>query len=116
MAALLAPSARWAAPRPLAQACACPPGACMCAGHQHGRGGVGLCCFDKGGQCGWQCPDSYLTALLGGLNYMPAGHLWWNPLAVSNSGYDVSTPDLLPSHARILEQPPRAVHLSIHSD
>ena len=116
IAALLAPSARWVAPSPLEQACACPPGACMCAGHQHGRGGVGVCCLDKGGQCGWQCPDSYLSALLGSLIYMPAEHPWWNSVAVSNTGRDVTIPDLLPSHARIPEQPPRVAHLSAHSD
>jgi hypothetical protein len=107
IAALLAPSVRWASPRAQADACACPPAACMCAGHHHTSGGVHTCCMGKGEQCGWQSHDSYLSSILSTLIYVPTEHPWWNPLAAWSFGRDASDLSLLPSHVRIPEHPPR---------
>lgn len=101
IAALLAPAIRWASPQEATEACRCLPGACACSGHHHALG----CC--NGGQCGVESPDAYLAALLSTLTYVPTEHPWWNPLAFWTWAYSITGLDLLPSHARIPEQPPR---------
>jgi hypothetical protein len=108
IAALLAPSVRWASIGDAAEVCTCPPGACMCPGHHHLAGHTPLCCMGHGGQCGFESQDSYLASILGTLIYMPAEYLWSNPLAPWSCGYETPELNLLPSHARIPEQPPRA--------
>ncbi len=107
MAALLAPSVRWTSPNFTADACGCPAGACMCVGHHNGSGRLPACCMGTGGQCGMQSPDSYISAILSTLTYVPTEHPWWNPIAAWSFCYDASDSSLLPSHARIPDQPPR---------
>jgi hypothetical protein len=107
MAALLAPSVRWTSPNFTADACGCPTGACMCVGHHHGSGRLPACCMGTGGQCGMQSPDSYISAILSTLTYVPTEHPWWNPIAAWSFCYDASDSSLLPAHARIPDQPPR---------
>ena len=107
MAALLAPSVRWTSPKATADACGCPPGACMCEGHRHGAGRLPACCMGTGGQCGVQSPDSYISAILSTLTYVPTEHPWWDPIAAWSLCYDAPHSSLLPSHARIPDQPPR---------
>lgn len=108
IAALLAPGVRWASLRTPVEACSCPPGACMCAGHHHALGRATMCGMANGGQCGLESPDSYLSSLLSSLIYVPTEHPWANPLAPRSCGHETSSLNLLPSHARIPEQPPRA--------
>ena len=79
----------------------------MCVGHQHASGRVPACCMGKGGQCGLQSPDSYLSSILSALTYVPTEHPWWNPLTPWSFGCDASVLILLSSHVRIPEQPPR---------
>ena len=81
IAALLAPGVRWASLRAPVEACACPPAACMCAGHHHAFGHIPICCMGNGGQCGLESHDSYLSSLLSTLIYVPTEHPWSNPLA-----------------------------------
>lgn len=80
----------------------------MCAGHHHALGHTPICCMGKGGQCGLESPDGYLSSLLSSLIYVPTEHPWSNPLAPWSCGHDTSELSLMPSHARIPEQPPRA--------
>ena len=108
LAALLAPSVRWASLRISLDDCACPTGACMCATHHQAHGHIPSCCQGKGGQCGMESHDSYLSSILSTLIYVPTEHLWWNPLAPWSFGRDASDISLLPPHTRIPEQPPRA--------
>jgi hypothetical protein len=107
IAALLAPGVRWASLHGPMEACACPPGACMCANHHHALGNIPRCCMGKGSQCGWDSHDNYLNSLLSNLIYEPTEHPWWNPLAAWSCGHHASDLSVLPSHARIPEQPPR---------
>ncbi|HMD86954.1 MAG TPA: hypothetical protein VKO18_19875 [Terriglobia bacterium] len=106
--ALLAPGVRWAFLRAPVEACACPPAACMCAGHHHTLGHIPICSMANGGQCGLESPDRYLSSLLSTLIYVPTEHPWSNPLAPWSFGHNPSDLNLLPSHVRIPEQPPRA--------
>jgi hypothetical protein len=108
IAALLAPGVRWASLRAPAEACACPPGACMCASHHHALGSIPSCCMGNGGPCGLESHDSYLSSILSTLIYVPTEHSWSNPLTPWSCGYESLELNLLPSHARIPEQPPRA--------
>jgi len=108
IAALLAPGVRWASLRAPVEACACPPAACMCAGHHHALGHAAMCGMANGGQCGWESHDSYWSSLLSTLVYVPAEHAWSNPVAPWSFGHATSDLSLLPSHARIPEHPPRA--------
>lgn len=108
IAALLAPGVRGSSVRAPVEACACPPAACMCAGHHHAFGHIPSCCTGNGGQCGLESHDSYLSSLLSTLIYVPTEHPWSTPLAPWRFGHDASGLSLLPSHARIPEQPPRA--------
>jgi hypothetical protein len=62
----------------------------------------------KGGQCGLESHDSYLASFLSTLNYVPTEHHWSNPVAPWSFGHYTSDLSLLPSHAQIPEQPPRA--------
>jgi hypothetical protein len=110
IAALLAPGVRWASLRAPVEACACPPGACMCACHHRAFGRTPICCMANGGQCGLESHDSYLASLLSTLIYVPTEHPWSNPPATWSLGRDTADLSLLPSHARIPEQPPRATH------
>jgi hypothetical protein len=107
IAALLAPGVRWAILGIQGEACACPPAACMCVSHQRAPGQVPICCLGKGGHCGLESHDNYLSTLLSTLIYVPTEHHWWHPLAQWNCGYEESDLNLLPSHARIPWQPPR---------
>jgi hypothetical protein len=106
--ALLAPGMRWASRQAPAEACACPPAACRCAGHHHALGHTALCGMAHGGRCGLDSPDSYLSSLLSTWIYEPTEHPWSNPSAPW--GFCLDTPDsgLWPAHGRIPEQPPRA--------
>jgi len=108
IAALLAPGVRWAFLRAPGEVCACPPAACMCAGHHHAHGHAAMCGMAGGGQCGLQSHDNYLSSLHSTLIYVPTEHPWWNPLAPWSFGHNTSDTNLLPSHVRIPEQPPRA--------
>ena len=108
IAALLAPGVRWASLGGSLEACACPPAACLCVHHRHAPGQGPTCCMGKGGQCGLESHDSYLSSILSTLIYVPTEHRWSNPLVPSSGGYENSELNLLPSHARIPEQPPRA--------
>ena len=105
MASLLAPTVRWASLGGPLESCACPPDACMCEGHHHGH--MHTCCMGKGGQCGWQAPDTYLSSVLSTLIFLTAGHTWQSPLAASVYGACYISLHLLPSHERIPELPPR---------
>ena len=107
LAALLAPSVRWTSLRAPLQACACPPQACHCPGHHHDSGKAPRCCMANGGHCGLESPDSFLASILSTLIYVPSEHPWWDPLATLGFGCAASGSHLLPSHARIPEQPPR---------
>ena len=107
IAALLVPAMRWASLRGPMEACACPPAACMCKNHSHAFGSVPSCCKGKGGQCGLESHDSYLSSILSTLIYVPTEHHWANPLAPWSFGFHTSSLSLLPSHVRIPEQPPR---------
>ena len=107
MAALIAPSVRWASPNATADACGCPPGACMCEGHHHGSGRLPACCMGTGGQCGVHSPDSYISTMLSTLTYVPTEYPCWNPIAAWSFCHDASDLNLLPSHARVPDQPPR---------
>jgi hypothetical protein len=106
--ALLAPDARWAFLRSPGEICACPPAACMCAGHHHALGHAAMCGMVNGGQCGWESHDSYLSTLLSTLIYVPTEHPWSNLLGPWTFSHTTSGLNLLPSHMRIPEQPPRA--------
>jgi len=108
LATLLAPSVRWTSPQASADACGCPPGACMCPAHQHSSGRLPACCLGTGGRCGIQSPASYIATILSTLTYVPTEHPWWNPIAAWSLRDDASGLSLLPSHARIPDQPPRA--------
>ena len=108
IAALLAPSVRWASLRTPTEACECPPGACKCAFHHHAPGGHPSCCMGKSGHCGLESHDSYLSSILSTLIYVPTEHHWLNTLMPTIWGYATSDLSLLPSHVRIPEQPPRA--------
>jgi hypothetical protein len=107
IAALLAPGVRWASLRAPGDACACPPAACRCAGHRHALGQIPSCCMGKGGQCGLNPQDGYLSSILSTLIYVPTEHPWWNPVAPWGFGHNTPDLNLLPSHVRIPEQPPR---------
>jgi hypothetical protein len=107
IAALLAPGVRWASLRTSVEACACTPGACMCASHHHAFGRASICGMANGGHCGLDSPDSYLSSILSTLIYVPIEHLWSNPPAPWSMGHDIPKLSLLPSHVRIPEQPPR---------
>jgi hypothetical protein len=108
IAALLAPGVRWASLRAPMEACSCPPGACTCPGHHHAFGRTPICGLANGGQCGLESHDSYLVSLLSTLIYVPTEHHWSSPLAPWSFGHNITDLSLLPSHARIPEQPPRA--------
>ena len=107
IAALLAPTARWASLRVQAQACACPPTVCACSGHQHTSGHASSCSMKDGGRCGIGSQDAYLSAALTTLTYMPTEFRWANPPAPWSINHAASGISLLPSHARIPDQPPR---------
>lgn len=109
IAALVAPSVRWASLRAPAEACACPPAACMCPGHQHTMGNTPICCMANGGQCGLGSHDSYVASLLSSMIYIPTEHSISNPLAPRSFGHAASDLSLAPSHVRIPEQPPRTI-------
>ena len=79
----------------------------MCASHHH-PGSIPSCCMGKGGQCGLNPQDGYLSSILSTLIYVPTEHPWLNPLTPRSCGYETSELSLLPSHMRIPEQPPRA--------
>lgn len=108
LAALVAPSVRWASLRTPVETCACPPAACMCSGHHHAVGHAAMCGMANGGQCGLESHDNYLGSLLSTLIYVPTEHPWANPLAPRICRHDTSDISLLSSHVRIPEQPPRA--------
>jgi hypothetical protein len=108
IAALLAPGARWASLRAPAEACACAPAACRCANHHHAFGHIPICCMANGGQCGWVSHDTYLSSVLSTFIYVPTEYPWANPSAPWSYGHDTMDLSLMPSHARIPEQPPRA--------
>jgi len=105
VAALLAPGIRWASLGLNADACACPPGSCLCVGHHHV---MGACCMGKGSHCGLGSQDEYLNSLLSMSAYIPTVHHWWMPWSPTAFGPDSSVQGLLPSHARIPDQPPRS--------
>jgi hypothetical protein len=107
IAALLAPDLRWAFPTAPAEACACPPQACMCAGHHHASGHPEMCAMANGGRCGISAPDDYLSSTLGMMIYMPIVHTWSNPVVQSFFDSRNAANQPLPSHARIPDQPPR---------
>jgi hypothetical protein len=107
IAALLAPGTRWASLRAPVEACACAPAACMCVGHHHALGHTPICCMVNGGKCGLESHDSYLSSILSTLIYVPTEHPWLNPIAPWSFGHNITDLSLLPSHARIPEQPPR---------
>ena len=108
IAALVTPSVRWASLRAPVEACACPPGACMCPGHHHAFGHTPTCCMGLGGQCGLESNHSYLSSILSTWIFVPTEYPWSNPFAPWSFGHDTSDLSLLPSHVRIPEQPPRA--------
>lgn len=107
IAALLAPGARWASLGAQAEACACPPAACVCVGHRHTPGHNSICCMGNGGRCGIGSQNSYLSSVLSTLVYMSTEHRWSSPPAPWSFGQIVSDISILPSHARIPKQPPR---------
>lgn len=107
IAALVAPSVRWASLRSPGEACACPPDACMCVTRQHASGHMRSCCMGKGGHCGLESHDAYVNSVLGSLIYVPTEHPWSNPLTSRNFADGTLDLSVLPSHARIPEQPPR---------
>lgn len=107
IAALLAPGVRWASLQGGMDASACAPAVCMCPFH-HGTSGQPMsCCMGKGAKCGMGSQDSYLSSLLSTFIYVPTEHPWANPLAPSSFSHNTSDLSLLPSHAKIPEQPPR---------
>jgi len=108
IATLVAPSVRWDSVRAPVEACACPPAACMCAGHHHVFGHTSICNMANGGQCGLESPDSYLSSLLSTLIYVPTEYTWSNPAVPWSFDHHASDLTLLPAHGRIPEQPPRA--------
>jgi hypothetical protein len=79
----------------------------MCASHHHVLGNIPSCCMGNGGQCGLGSYDSYLSSILSTLIYVPTEHPWSNPLTPWSCGYESLELNLLPSHVRIPEQPPR---------
>jgi hypothetical protein len=107
IAALLAPGVRWASLGTPAEACACPPAACMCPGHHHASGQHSICGMGNGGRCGLGSQDNYVSSALSTLVYLPIEHLWSNPPDPWSFNHNISDINLLPSHARIPEQPPR---------
>jgi hypothetical protein len=107
IAALLAPGMRWASLRTPVEACACAPAACMCVGHHYVFGHTPICSMVNGGKCGLESHDSYLGSILSTLIYMPTEHPWLNPTVSWSSGHNIADLSLLPSHAPVLEQPPR---------
>jgi hypothetical protein len=107
IAALVAPGMRWASLRASVEACACAPAACTCVGHHHTLGRTPICCMVNGGKCGLESHDSYLSSILSTLIYVPTEHPWSKPLAPWSFGRYIADLSLLPSHARIPEQPPR---------
>ncbi len=104
IAALLTPLTPWAFLRAQGDTCACPPAACRCAGHDHGKAS---CCMGKGGLCGLNSQDSFLASILSTLIYVPTEHNWADPLMSARFDLTASELSLLPSHGRIPEQPPR---------
>jgi hypothetical protein len=108
IAALLTPIARWASLGIQAEACACPPTACMCSGHHHGSGQAPTCNMKDGGRCGIGSQDDYLSSALTTLVYIPTQHEWINPPAPWSINRAASDLSPLPSHSRIPDQPPRA--------
>lgn len=76
----------------------------MCTGHHHI---MGACCMGKGSHCGLGSQDDYLNSLLSMSAYIPTVHHWASPWSPTLFGPDSSVQDLLPSHARIPDQPPR---------
>ena len=107
IAALLIPELRWASPSSSGDACACPPVACMCVGGHHHAVGHG-CCAGKRAECGFHSHNGYLQSILSTLSYEATEYPWWNPLPSSKRGVEASPLSLLPSHARIPDQPPRS--------
>jgi len=107
IAALLAPTARWAAAGSEVKECACPPSACTCPTHQHTSGQAQSCSMEKSASCGIGSQVNYLDSTLTTLVYLPTEHRWANPPAPWNLRQEASSTSLLPSHARIPEQPPR---------
>ena len=108
IAAMLAPGVRWGAIRAGGEACACPPTACRCPGHHHALGHAAMCDMANGGQCGLDSHHDFLNSLLSSPLFVPteeqrlpdARTLW-------GSNDAPFRPNLLPSHARPLDQPPR---------
>jgi hypothetical protein len=107
--ALLAPELRWASPTAAAETCSCPPNACMCPGHHHAGGHREMCAMANGGRCGVHPPDNYLASTLNSLVYMPTEHVWWAPAIRATFDCAKARLTLLPSHARIPDQPPRFI-------
>jgi len=107
LAALLAPSVRWASLHASGDECACPPAACTCAFHHHAAGHDGSCSMANRGKCGMNSHDSLLNSLLGSLVYVPIEHHWNGPAPSGRFGRKQQEVSLLPSHLRIPEQPPR---------
>lgn len=108
LCALLAPEVRWAAVGTPVDSCTCPPNACMCPHHHHHLGQLPICCMGKG--CGLDSPDGFLASLLSVSTYVPAEYHWSDPLQPMIGVHEGADLSLLPSHARIPEQPPRATH------
>ena len=107
IAAILGPCVRWAYVGAQLEACACSQSVCMCEGHHHGRGHAPTCAMANGGKCGLNSQDAYLASLLDTLNYVPTFYCWANPCANWGRATRAWNSDLLISHARIPEQPPR---------
>ncbi|MGO8786423.1 MAG: hypothetical protein ACLQVL_03440 [Terriglobia bacterium] len=107
IAALVAPSVRWASLRSPVEACTCLPGACMCASHHHGLGRTPTCGMGKGGPCGLESHDAYVNSLLSNSIYVLTEYVWSAALPQWSFGQDTSDANLLPAHVRLPEQPPR---------
>lgn len=106
IAALLAPGVPWTSLRASVEGCPCAPAVCRCA-HHHADGHLPGCSMGKSGQCGLESHDSYLSSILSTLIYVPSEQHWASPLAPLSFGHETSDSNLLPSHRRIPEQPPR---------
>ena len=91
IAALLAPSVRWASLRGPVEACECLPGACMCATHHHASGHTSDCCMGIGGRCGMGSPDSYLSSVLSTWIFVPSEYTGRIP---SPLGVSATTPHI----------------------
>jgi hypothetical protein len=107
IAALLAPGVRWAAVRAGGEACACPPAACTCPGHQHNLGHASKCGMANGGQCGLDSPHDFVNSQFHSLVFIPTAHQLPGAPVHGGFGHFTSQLNLLPSHARPLDQPPR---------